>query len=564
MGSVQEERPNRLHLDNVLSTQPELGPNIPDGGYGWVVVIASIFFHVLIPSISVGFGVFILFHRLENGASQEPQLWDNQLVYVALFFIVTSTLTAPINRLLCRNSTWPRLVSTAGTCLTCAGLLIMWTTINTKRTVVYALAGIFSGAGASIILTQTDVILSQYFKLKIELIRTIMHLSEAIGFVITPIALGCWIVKHGMLHIITWYQAVILQGIIFSIAFRKPKYLKLSKQKYRLIRGLSDEEEDVFAKNVTELQEPRALEIPTDSIRDQENTLKDLDISSRSSKNWETFEDQSSSKNTKPTKTHTELHKSFAEEFSKDFDKTAIFEDNYVEVPKPLFFEPQINNNTSYSYESPIEVSTEPVVFMPVDKPEQDGNFKKALYVLKQPTFYKSLLFFVTTKYSIFIFWTLFPTYLYEKINNLNVHNIPIIVGSVSVGSLIFAPLLNWIKSNRKTRPIFFWIFCWMGAIGYIILDTSNKTLLIFGAFVIILSINALHILGYPLMMFNSYGEQSSYFFLLNIITGLLLTIFLTIDLSYRTCFQVMSILNFLTGSLWLVNFLYKQIKKIH
>lgn len=36
----------RSVLDRVITTQPELGPSIPDGGYGWVVVLGSMFFQV--------------------------------------------------------------------------------------------------------------------------------------------------------------------------------------------------------------------------------------------------------------------------------------------------------------------------------------------------------------------------------------------------------------------------------------------------------------------------------------------------------------------------------------
>ncbi|KAF5274801.1 hypothetical protein FQR65_LT00384 [Abscondita terminalis] len=554
MESVQQQEvPIQLRLDNVLSTEPELGPTLPDGGYGWVVAIASAFFHILVPSISIGFGIFILFNRIETGAPIEPQLWDNNLVYVSLFFIITSTLSASICRLwLCENcSRWPRLVATAGTCLTCAGILLIWTTVNTNRIAVFILAGILSGCGATIILTQTDIILGQYFKLKIELIRTIMNVSEVLGYIFVPIGLGSSIIKYGILHVIIWYQAVILQGFVLSIAFKKPMYLKSSKTKYRLIRGLSDEEEDVFAKNTTELQQPR-----TSTSINAESTSK------QNTEQWETFEDQSSNTEVRTTNVQRELHNSFANEFAKDLDNTNKFEDNYVETPKPLFSEPQINNNTSYSYESSIEVNNEPIVFMPIETQKEHSCFQKALYVFKQPTFYKSLVFFLTAKFSVFVFWTLFPSYLYSKIDYLRVNNISMIVGMVSIASLIFVPLLNWIKSNRKMRPIFFWIFCWMGAIGYIIvIDTSNKTLVVFGAFIIILSLNALQILGYPLMMGNIYCEKTPQFVLLNTITGLALTTFLALDVSYRTCFQILSVLNFVTGSIWLTNFLYKKLK---
>lgn len=37
---------DRSALDRVVATQPELGPSIPDGGFGWVVVLGSAFFQV--------------------------------------------------------------------------------------------------------------------------------------------------------------------------------------------------------------------------------------------------------------------------------------------------------------------------------------------------------------------------------------------------------------------------------------------------------------------------------------------------------------------------------------
>lgn len=35
-----------LRIDNIISTQPNIGPNIPDGGYGWVIVMSVSFFKV--------------------------------------------------------------------------------------------------------------------------------------------------------------------------------------------------------------------------------------------------------------------------------------------------------------------------------------------------------------------------------------------------------------------------------------------------------------------------------------------------------------------------------------
>lgn len=39
-------RSGDLAIDHVLSTQSELGPTIPDGGYGWIVFLVTLFYQV--------------------------------------------------------------------------------------------------------------------------------------------------------------------------------------------------------------------------------------------------------------------------------------------------------------------------------------------------------------------------------------------------------------------------------------------------------------------------------------------------------------------------------------
>lgn len=45
---TRRTRDDELVIDGIVSTQPELGPSMPDGGYGWVVFIATLFFQVSI------------------------------------------------------------------------------------------------------------------------------------------------------------------------------------------------------------------------------------------------------------------------------------------------------------------------------------------------------------------------------------------------------------------------------------------------------------------------------------------------------------------------------------
>ncbi|KAF2885403.1 hypothetical protein ILUMI_20801 [Ignelater luminosus] len=573
------EKPNssdkyhELNIDKVLSTQPELGPNIPDGGYGWIIMLIAAFFQALIPSLSVGFGIFVLFWRLENNAPLDPYLWDSKIVHVSLLFIAVSTAAEPWSRILSTSSSWPRLVTTGGTCLTCAGLLIIWLAINnSNRLSLFLLAGVLSGTGASIVLSQMDILISQYFRLKLESVRAILDAVNALGFILTPVALGHNIVKLGILQVITWYQAVILQGILIGIALRKPKYLKSQKTKYKLIRGISDDEEDIFAKNITELQNPRPINNSTNSNKVKvevevqptcSNSKENRNHKPSSVKsNWEKFDEETSDTTTQKSKTHINLHNTFATDFNSDLNRIDRFEEINTEFPTPLFSETSINNNTSYSYETATEAS-DPVVFMPITKPVQTSTWKENVEFLKQPTFYKSLLLVITTKYSVFIFWTLYPTYLYTKIDSLKVNHTTVIVGCIGIGSLLFTTLAAWIKANPNIKAFFLGIFCWMGATGYAILaNTQKETALIFAGIDVTLSLSALQILGMPLLKLNIRGETNNDHTALSVLTGIFLILLFAINMSYENCFRLMAILQFLTGSLWFSNFIYKKIKK--
>lgn len=43
----ENENRQELKLDSIVSAQPNIGPNIPDGGFGWIIVIGVAFFQVI-------------------------------------------------------------------------------------------------------------------------------------------------------------------------------------------------------------------------------------------------------------------------------------------------------------------------------------------------------------------------------------------------------------------------------------------------------------------------------------------------------------------------------------
>lgn len=45
-GSKDGEGQTQLNIDNVVSSHWEIEPTIPDGGFGWIVVVGSLLFQV--------------------------------------------------------------------------------------------------------------------------------------------------------------------------------------------------------------------------------------------------------------------------------------------------------------------------------------------------------------------------------------------------------------------------------------------------------------------------------------------------------------------------------------
>lgn len=178
-------------------------------------------------------------------------------------------------------------------------------------------------------------------------------------------------------------------------------------------------------------------------------------------KKWVKFNEEPTARNS--------LHESFAEDFNNDLDKIEKFENDFVAIPQPLFTEMQVNNNTTYSYE-PVVANNEiqePTVFVPPTTTRKNSVLQNFTY-LKQPKFYMALLTIVTTKFSQFIFYTLFPSYLYVKVDTLKVHHTTILVGSLAVVGLCFTAVAVWINAHTTRRPVLLWLLCWLGSCGYL------------------------------------------------------------------------------------------------
>ncbi|XP_071053445.1 uncharacterized protein [Onthophagus taurus] len=473
------------------------------------------------------------------------------------------TLTDPWFRKLIEYSKWPRLVSTSGVCLVCSGLLFIWfaVAIGSRTAPWFVVAGLLTGMGASILLSQNEIIIAQYFKVRLMQVNVFLQAATVVGFVLTPTIMGDHIIKIGFLKVILWYQAIILQGVIVSMLIKKPPYLKAQGNPYKLIHQASqDDEVDIFAKNSTELQNARhslpSEDTPSTStviatIESESNHIENQSKSSR--KSWVTFDDEQ--ENAKP-KTKSTLQNSFK---NIDIERIETVDEGF---PTPLFTETHLNNNTSYSFDvGESTLTNEPTVFVPNAQPKPSLFDTKYSFLL-QPTFYKSLLQTISLKFSIFMFYALFPTFMYNRIERLPFHLATHLVGSVNTAALVFVVINLFVSPTHKMKAFFLWLSSWIGALGYVLLtDVHSETWFVIGAMLIILSMQSLQHFGQPLLNITRKGESTKIHLWLSTFTAIAFMIFFVIDFSYVNCFRLMALIQFIMGGIWFANFLFKQIK---
>lgn len=134
-----------MHIDNVVASQPELGPSPPDGGYGWFVLISAMITQISIPTIILSYGILIMYLNMQETfeSNTEYHLWDQNIAIVPVLIVVCSLLTASWSRVIVNLSNRPRVVSISGVFLLTAGIMLTSLGMDDKDNMI--LFNIFAG-----------------------------------------------------------------------------------------------------------------------------------------------------------------------------------------------------------------------------------------------------------------------------------------------------------------------------------------------------------------------------------------------------------------------------------
>ncbi|CAH8609749.1 unnamed protein product [Schistosoma mattheei] len=178
-------------------------PEPPDGGWGWVVVIATFFVHMITDGVIVSFGVFIESLVEEFQDSMSATSW------IGSFSYGIPALAAPLSSFLL-NRFGCRVTCMVGGLISGLGCFAGAFT-NSIISLVFSF-GILSGLGASLCITSALVVVSMYFD---------NRRATATGLSIAGTGVGALVfapMVDMLLNIYTWRGAMmILSGFFLNM-----------------------------------------------------------------------------------------------------------------------------------------------------------------------------------------------------------------------------------------------------------------------------------------------------------------------------------------------------------
>ncbi|XP_076630785.1 uncharacterized protein LOC143346517 [Colletes latitarsis] len=229
----------RLHLDKIVTSFPELGPTVPDGGYAWIILFGVFLVQMTVPSLLSTYGI-ILGYISENETS-EFDIWKEKMILAPILFTAFSYLADPWVRMIVSMASIPRLVGIIGVILLAVGIIATGylATGGVGAYLASSSAGAVMGIGASFVTLLSEYILRKNFRKKLLLALTIKNIGASFGLVLIPTFTNLILHETNLKSGLLLVTIVLLPTALGTLTFRLP-----SPQQSSLYSLLLSTEED--------------------------------------------------------------------------------------------------------------------------------------------------------------------------------------------------------------------------------------------------------------------------------------------------------------------------------
>lgn len=230
----------RLRLDEVVTSYPELGPTAPDGGYSWLVLLGVAFIQITVPSVLSMYG--IVRGYLAISSSFYFDLWS-EVTLPPLLFVAFWNLADPWTKAITELASIPRLVGLIGVALLTIGVIASGY-LATGGVGAY-LAGLSAGAvmgiGASFVIVESETVLRRHFKMRLPLALMLKNIATSVGFTLVPALTHFLLADTGLKDGLLLMTIAFVPTALGTLALRFPTPQRASP--YRLL--LSDEDNEL-------------------------------------------------------------------------------------------------------------------------------------------------------------------------------------------------------------------------------------------------------------------------------------------------------------------------------
>lgn len=286
-------------LKRICFLGPNVYPEAPDGGWGWLIAVAFFIVEVFTYGTIKSFGIFLQDLREDFGETNSRVSW---IVSICVFVM---TFNGPLSSVMTSRFGFQLVVMLGGLLISSGTIATSFTTSVNQMYITY---GLVAGLGYSLTFLPTVTILSQYFNRHRSLVTAVASTGESLSmFALAPAFSALrdkigW--RHTMVVIGALQSTIIVCGTLLRPILIKPNVTQETEsatKELEVLHPQTDEEQSVksktsFEPNQSYIQENeltgdsgiQSLK-DTDNISPEERTLlqKGVDTENKCMQNSE-------------------------------------------------------------------------------------------------------------------------------------------------------------------------------------------------------------------------------------------------------------------------------------
>lgn len=214
---------------SVSKDEESAKPNIPDGGWGWVVVLSSFIISMIADGISFSFGLLYIEFLDEFQASKSTTAWIGSL-FIAVPLLSGPVMSALVDRYGCRSMTiLGGIISTIGFVLA---------SISNSLEMMMLTFGVIAGLGLGLVYVTAVVSIAYWFDKKRALATGLGACGTGVGtFIYAPLT-QYFIEEYGWRGTILLLSGTLLNLCVCGAVMRDPEWWILEQKKQNQMNRL--------------------------------------------------------------------------------------------------------------------------------------------------------------------------------------------------------------------------------------------------------------------------------------------------------------------------------------